>query len=242
MRPHARLCRPVLAVLGVALVATTASAQIVQPPQNVVTLSAQASVEVARDWLSITLAATREGSDAAQVQTQLRQALDAALTEARKAAKPGQVDLRTGQFSVFPRYAAKGGIAGWQGTAELVVEGRDLAAISQLAGRLPGLAVTRVAQGLSRESREKVEADVAAQAIGRFRARAEAYAKQFGFAGYTVREVSVSGGDAPPVPVPMLRMNTMAAVSPMGEESQPVEAGRTTVTVTVSGSIQMAPR
>jgi len=230
------------AALIIAVAAGTAMAQPLPPPQNVVTLSAQASVEVARDWLSITLAATRDGADAAQVQTQLRQTLDVALAEARKAAKPGQVDLRTGQFAVFPRYAPKGGIAAWQGTAELVVEGRDLAAISQLAGRLQGLAVTRVTQGLSRESRDKVETDVAAQAIARFRARAEAYAKQFGFAGYTIREVSVSGGDAPPVPVPMLRMNAMAAAAPAADESQPVEVGKATVVVTVNGSIQMSSR
>jgi len=55
-------------------------------PQGVVNLSASASVDVARDLLSITFSTTREGSDAAAVQSQLKQALDAALAEARKAA------------------------------------------------------------------------------------------------------------------------------------------------------------
>lgn len=217
--------------------AAGAAAAEAPPPQNVITLAAQASAEVPRDWLSITLAATRDGSDAADVQSQLRQALDAALAEARKAARPGQVELRTGQFAIFARYAPKGGISGWQGSAELVIEGRDLAAISQLAGRLSPLVVTRVVQSLSREAREKVEGDVAAQAIGRFRMRAETYAKQFGFAGYTVREVAVSGGEPPPVPVP--RMTALAASPQAAGEAQPVEVGKATVTVTVSGSVQM---
>jgi len=229
------------AVLAGAALGVPAVAQSVPPPpQNVVTLSAQASVEVPRDWLSITLAASRDGSDAAQVQSQLRQVLDAALADARKAAKPGAVEVRTGQFSVYPRYAPKGGIGGWQGTAELLIEGKDIAAISTLAGRLQALAVTRIAQGLSREAREQVEGDVAAQAIARFRARAEAYAKQFGFGGYTIREVSV-GGDAPPMPVPIARMNAMAAAAP-ADMAQPVETGKATVAITVSGSIQMTPR
>lgn len=234
--PSAALVAALIAA-GAAGLARAQTPQIA-PPQNVVTLSAQASVEVPRDFLSITLAVTREGPDAAQVQSQLRQVLDAALNDARKAAKPGQVDLRTGTFSVYPRYSSKGGMAGWQGTAELIVEGKDIAAISTLAGRLQSLAVTRVAQALSREVREQVEGEVAAQAITRFRARAESYAKQFGFGAYSIREVSVGGADSMPAPLPYPRMSAMAAVAP-ADASQPVETGRATVTVTVSGSIQM---
>lgn len=243
MSPYRFLLRaPIVAWTATAAMSTAdAQTAVLPPPQNVVSLSAQASVEVPRDFLSITLSATREGPDAAQVQAQLRQVLDAALADARKAAKPGQVDLRTGSFSVYPRYAPKGGIAGWQGSGELVVEGKDIAAISTLAGRLQALAVTRVAQGLSREAREQVEGEVATQAIARFRARAESYAKQFGFGGYMIREVAVAGGDTPPVPLPYPRMSVMAA-GVAAEAPQPVEAGRATVTVTVSGSIQMTPR
>ena len=58
-------------------------------------------------------------------------------------------------------------MSGWQGRAELVLEGSDTAAISQLAGRLAGLTVARVGYSLSREAREKAEADITAQAIGR---------------------------------------------------------------------------
>jgi predicted secreted protein len=89
-----------------------AQTAVLAPPQNVLTLSTQATAEVPQDLLAITLAVTREGPDAAQVQNQLRQVLDAALNEARKAQRPGQVDPRTGQFSLYPRYAPKGGKIG----------------------------------------------------------------------------------------------------------------------------------
>ena len=236
------------ALLSLLALAGAAQAQsVLQPaPQNVVSLSAQASAEVPQDLLTITLAVTRDGVDAATVQSQLRQTLDAALTEARKASRPGQVEVHTGNFSLFPRYASKVGaaptIAGWQGTAELVLEGRDLGAISQLTGRLQGLTVQRVVPGLSREAREKAEADVAAQAIARFKTRAESYARQFGFAGYSLREVTVGGSEvAPPVAQPMYRL-TRAAAAPAAEESQPVAPGQATVTVSVNGSIQLSPR
>ena len=75
------------------------------PPQGVLGLSASASVEVTKDLLAVTFSTTREGSDANAVQAQLKQALDAALAEAKKAARPGQVDVQTGNFSLYPRYA-----------------------------------------------------------------------------------------------------------------------------------------
>ncbi|MDQ6680710.1 MAG: SIMPL domain-containing protein, partial [Pseudomonadota bacterium] len=120
------------------------------PPQGVLSLSTSASVEVPRDLLSVTFSTTREGADAAAVQSQLKQALDAALVEARRAAKPGELDVQTGNFALHPRYAPKGGITGWQGSAELVVEGRDMQAIGQLTGRVSTLTVARVGYGLSR--------------------------------------------------------------------------------------------
>ena len=65
--------------------------------------------------------------------------------------------------------------------------------------------------------------------------RAEAVSKQFGFAGYTVREVTVntdSGGS-----MPMVRVRAMAVAS--DDAALPTEAGKATVTATVSGSVQM---
>jgi len=200
------------------------------------TLSASAALEVPFDVLTMTLAATREGSEAAAVQTQLRQAIDSALVEARKAHRPGQLDVRTGGFSLSPRYGPKSAtITGWVGHAELVLEGRDMSAIAQLAGRLGSLTVARVGYALARETRERVEAEAATQAIARFRARAAEYAKQFGYAGYTVREVNV--GTSEPIGPPMPRLRAMAAA--VADESIPVEAGRASVTVQVNGSVQM---
>jgi predicted secreted protein len=184
----------------------------------------------------------RPALDHPEVQTVLKQALDAALAEARKAARPGQVEVQTGNFSLYPRYGnpGRGGapaINGWQGTAELIVEGRDMPALAALAGRMPTLTIARVGYGLSREQREKVEAEVAAQAIARFRARAAEVARQFGFAGHAIREVAVSSGEPSHPPVPMMRAQAMSAAAE--QAPLPVEAGKSTVTVTVSGSVQM---
>lgn len=201
-------------------------------------LSASASLEVTKDLLSVVLSTTREGTDAAAVQAGLKQALDAALAEAKKAAKPGEIDVQTGNFSLVPRYAPKGGITGWQGTAELGIEGRDIPGIAKLTGRITTMTIARVGTGLSREQREKVESEVAAQAIARYRAKAADYAKQFGFSSYSLREVNVNANE-PPVyaAAPMMRQGSMAVAS---AEALPVELGKGTVTVNVNGTVQLA--
>jgi len=227
------------AVFLASLLPATVGAQptLAPPAQAVLGLSASANVEVAKDLLSVTFSSTRDGADANTVQAQLKQALDAALAEAKKAARPGQVEVQTGNFSIYPRYAAKGGINGWQGSAELIVEGRDLAAIGQLSARITTMTVARVAFRLSREASQKVEAEVAAEAIARYRARATEYAKQFGYAGYVIREVSITTTEPASAPIPMLRMQS-AAVSSVGDALS-VEPGKATVTATVNGTVQM---
>ncbi len=223
--------------LSALLSTSIAWAEVTPPPQGVVSLSASASLEVTKDLLGITLNTTREGQDAASVQSQLKQALDAALTEAKKAAKPGQLEVQTGGFSLSPRYTSKGVINGWQGSAELIIEGRDMQAIGQLTGRITTLTISRVAYSLSRELREKTEGEVSAQAIARFRAKGADYAKQFGYSGYGVREVNVSGNEQPSAPAPMYRAKAMSVAS--SDESLPVEAGKGVVTVSVNGTVQM---
>ncbi|MBN8558377.1 MAG: SIMPL domain-containing protein [Burkholderiales bacterium] len=205
-------------------------------PHNVLQLSASGQVEVEQDLLTLSLGATREGADAASVQASLRQLLDEALKQVRPSAQPGQMDVRTGAFSVYPRHDRNGRIGGWQGRAELILEGRDIARITQAAARASSMSIGQLAFGLSREQRARVEAEAQAQAIERFKARAADIARAFGFAGYTLREVSVSGdaGDIAPRMVGMASpARAMAADAPV-----PVEPGRTLVQVTVSGTVQ----
>lgn len=205
------------------------------PPQNVLQLSANGTVEVPQDLLSINLLATREGSDAAAVQAQVKQVMDAALAEARKSAQPGQLDVRTGNFNVHPRYTRDGKTSGWQGSAELVLEGRDFARVSQLAGRLDSLTVANMSYGLSRETRTRAETEAQTLAIDAFKQKASALAKDFGFGAYTLREVAVNSEQGSPMP----RMMAMKAGAAAADAAVPVEPGKANVVVNVSGSVQL---
>ncbi len=211
------------------------SAMTLAAPQNVLQLSATGQVEAMQDLLTLSLTTAREGADAAGVQAELRKSLDAALSQVKTTAQPGLMDVRTGDFSVHPRYSRDGKINGWQGRAELILEGKDLPRITQAAARVSGMTIGNVTFGLSREQRAKVESEAQTIAIERFKARAGEIAKAFGFAGYTLREVSVSGDAEAPMPraYGMAKAQAMVADAPV-----PVEPGKSTVQVTVSGTVQ----
>ncbi|WP_353233329.1 SIMPL domain-containing protein [Diaphorobacter ruginosibacter] len=203
--------------------------------QNVLQLSAKGSVEVQQDLLVVRLSTTKEAADAASVQAQLKQALDAALTQAKRNAQPGQMDVRSGDFSLFPRHNRDGKISGWQGRADLIVEGRDFARIGSAVGELQSMSVGSMQFDLSQEARSRVEGEAQAKAIEAFKTRALEIARSFGFSGYTLREVAVNDQNSFAMP----RMAN-AGVSMMKSDAPlPVEAGKTRVEVVVSGTVQM---
>lgn len=234
-----RFATKLIAISAISIGASAAFPQNVPypPPQNVLQLSATGTVEVQQDLLTLTLGTTREGTDAAAVQNQLKTALDTALTEARKAAQPGQLEVRTGNFGLYPRYGRDGKMSGWTGSAELVLEGRDFARITQTAGRIQTLTMGNVSFGLSREQRARVEGEAQTLAIERFKAKAGELAKDFGFSGYSLREVSVNANDQGPMPRP--RMMAMEAKAAAADMAVPVEAGKSSVIVNVSGTVQL---
>lgn len=224
-------------IIAVCLVFSGAKAgfaQQVSPPQNVVQLSATAALDVPHDWLVLAMSTSRDGPDAQAVQAQLKTALDAALKEARSTAQPGALQVRTGNFTLTPRRGRDGLINGWQGAAELWLEGRDFARISAAAGRIQTLTVSSVAFSLSREQQAAVESQVQLLAIERFKTRAADIAKAFGYAAYTLRDVNVSSSEPNP---PRPRFLAMAANGVAADASLPVEAGKGSVQVTVSGSV-----
>jgi predicted secreted protein len=229
------LCKA-LVMMSLGACAAVQAADATQPT-GVVSLTASADLEVAKDMMSVTLTTSRDGTDANVVQAGLKQALDAALAEAKKASKPGQVDVRTGNFSLYPRYGNKGQISGWQGTAELLLEGKDIPALGQLVGRITTMTIGRVSFGLSRDAREKNESEVSARAIAAYKAKAAEIAKQFGYGGYVIREVNVQANEQQGNPIPMMRVQSMAKSAE--DSSLPVEAGKAQVIVTVTGTVQL---
>ncbi len=203
---------------------------------QVLHLSASAQTEVAQDWLVMSLSVQKEGLQAPAVQKQLNAVLSAALAVASPMAKPGALEVRTGEMNVSPRYWRDGKINGWAGTAQLVLLGRDAEQIATLAARLPEMTVSRIEWRLSAEQKNAAETRIQAEAVARFQTRAQALTQQFGFSAYTLREVRVNAQEASEGSV----MPRMAMVQ-MDEApaAVPTMAGKSRVVVNLTGSIAM---
>lgn len=228
----------VAAAVPLVLAALPASADTVltQPvPSGVLSLSAQASEEVPQDVVDITLFYEKEAADAASLTSALNQHADAALKQAREVQS---VTVHTGTFSIYPMTDRDGRISAWRGRTEIVLESHDFAAAAKLAGQLNSqMQVGSVAFSLSPEAQRGAAQKLTADAIKKFREQAESSARAFGYNSYTIREVNVGGTNASPPPRPMFAMRAMAAAA--APAPVPVEGGKSTVTVDVSGSVQM---
>jgi len=227
-----------IAFSAVIVSASAAFSQTTAPalPTQRVSLAASATVQVPQDELTLTLSTQREGVNAPEVQSQLKSALDAALTLAKKKAQSPLMRVSTGRFGLSPRHDRNGKLVGWQGSAELVLQGRDFVRISQTAGQLQTLSVASVSFGLSEQLRQEAQTQAQSQAIEQFQKSASEIAKSFGFGGYTLGEINVNANQIGPVRPYMMA----ASAKSMAEDAPvPLEAGLSNVSVNVSGSVQL---
>jgi len=220
---------------AVCLIALSAYAQAepAMPRAGVLTLEAQAGNEVPLDVATITLVTETEGKDAAQLAQRVNQTLDETMKEAKAEAK---VSARSGGYRTFPTTDRDGRVSAWRARGEIILESRDFKALSALAGRLSSrMQVAGIAFTLSPETRQAEEDRLITQAIARFQSRAQIAAKAFGYARFSLLEVGVHAqGVGPTPPRPMYKGMAAAEAAPV-----PVEGGRTTVSVTVSGSVKL---
>jgi len=208
-----------------------APAQEAAPPLfNLVTLSAQAEREVANDTLHATLAAEAEGVNAAQLADGINRAMLRALDLTRSYIN---VRARSGNYQTYPVYD-KNRVTRWRVRQELRLESADLAAATELIGKLQSsLVLAQLALGVSGETRKQAENALVGEAIAAFEQRARLARDALKAKGYRIRDLNLSGGG--PVPPRPLAMRALSA-----EVAAPVlEPGSTRIVVTVNGTVQM---
>ena len=205
-------------------------------PSGVLSLNAQASAEVPQDVVDITLFYEQEASDPSALTSTLNQRADAVLRQAKGVSG---VTARTGSFAISPSTDRDGRISAWRGRTEVVLESHDFAAASKLAGQMASnMQVGNVQFSLSPEAQRAAEQKLTGEAIASFRQQASAGAQAFGYSGYSIREVTVGHNGVMPRPMMMMSARVMGADA-KAAAPLPLEAGTSTVSVNVSGSVQM---
>lgn len=202
---------------------------------TLVDLNAEASRPAPNDEVHAMVYTEATGNNPAELARRINLALGEALKVAR--GQPA-ISAKTGSQSTYPLYGQNQRIENWRMRAELQLESRDSAALSEMLGRLQQmkLAVGHVSQQVSAETRRQAEDGATQDAIRAFEARAKVIAGVFG-KSYRIKQISIQQNGGPP-PMPMLRARgaaMMAEAAPV-----PIEAGESLVTTNISGQIELA--
>jgi len=210
-----------------------------RPREPKLTLQAAAASEVRQDTVTITLATEIEGASQAAVSKDLTAALDAAMKQAQGAKDAGAVKVRNGAYRIWATTNRDGKVTAWRGRAEILLESKDFPAASSLAGKLADkMPVAGLSFSLSDEARQAEERRLLEQAAAAFRERALAAARAFGFNGYKICTLDLSGSGTVHAPQP--RALAMAPASMEFKRADvPLEADTVTVTVSVNGTVAL---
>lgn len=215
-----------LAVAGQALAADAA------PRYNQIHFQVERSRAVDNDRMQAVLSVTAEDADAARLADQINRTMDWAVKTAKT--RRG-IEVHSGNYRTYPVYS-KDKIQRWRAAQELILEGMDFATLSSLTGQLQErLQVASINFTVSPARRAAVEDELIAQALDAFKQRAELVRKRLAAKGYRIVDAAINTGGGQPAPI-MLRAAAMetSSIAPPA-----VEAGTSTLSVTVSGVIEL---
>jgi predicted secreted protein len=201
------------------------------PAGTLIDLAAEASRTATNDLAQATVFAAATDNSPGELAKKVNNLIASAL----RVAKPyAAIKTRTGTTFTQPNYGRSGRIEGWNMRSELHFETRDTAALSELLGKLQTtLGVGQIVLAPAPETRQKAEDGAMLDAIAAFRAKAKVVADALG-KPYRIRQMSIQGAARPPI-MPFRRSAMVAAVA----EPAPIEAGESTIGVTVSGQIEL---
>lgn len=200
----------------------------------VVQLQVTAMSELPHDEMVVQLAIERTGPTAEKLNDEVLVGLNRALEKAK--AVPG-IRARLGSITTQPEWGPQGKATGWQVRGVMVLEGRDLRATGALAGELSSdMQIAGVSFRLTELARASEQAHLLKQAAAAFNERARATAEAFGFSAFELQKLIIDhGGGDQPRPLQM----EMRAAGMASKASVPTDGGDATVTLTVSGSVEL---
>jgi predicted secreted protein len=201
-----------------------------------VDLNASASRDVDNDLLTAFVFAEVEANVQADAADDVNEAIAWAAGRARGV---NGIEVQTTNYSTRPVYANGRRIVGWVARQSLRLESTDAEALSQLLGELQQrVAVQSINYSLSDAARDQAEETLIAEALTQFKRRAELIAGELGRDGFKIVRLSVGNNGA--VFVTGARSRALA-FSEADVAPPEIEAGTQTLSVNVSGTIELEP-
>lgn len=227
-----KLWRPTVFAWALAMAAGAAiAAEQAKPQGTLVDLAADAGRSAPNDMARATAFFEANDANPGELARRVNSTIAAALQTAKGYAS---VKTRSGNTWTNPNYGKDGRITGWRMRSELLLESRDIAALSELVGKLQAtLGVGQITLQPAPETRKKAEDDATLDAIAAFQAKAKLVAGALN-KPYRIKQMSIGAAGRPPV-FPVARTMAVAAEA----APAPIDAGESTVTVSVSGQIEL---
>lgn len=226
-----------LGIAALALVTASAgvSAQSKSPEPPQLSLSAEATTQVATDELTVNMAYEMDGATAATLNAGVLRQLNEALAVAKKV--PG-VQARLNSVQTNPNWGPNGKRTGWKVRGDIVLQSKDIPALSTLTGKLSeSLQLTGVSYGISRERQAEVRRGLINDAAAAFKDKAQTTAKALGYSGYTLGMVNLADGAQHQPPMPMFKGRVEAVAMSADSVALPTEGGTQHLSVTFSGNV-----
>ncbi len=209
------------------------AAEEAKPKGTLIDFSVEASRSAMNDMARAMVFAEASGANPSELAKRVNSAIDDALKITRTFPK---IKTQSSGMSTFPSYNKDGRISGWRMRSELDLETLDMAALSELLGRLQEtLAVGQLSLLPSPETQKKCEEAAMLEALAAFQAKAALVAGALKKT-YRIRQLNIGGAGRPMERPMMMRASNMAA---MEAAPAPIEAGESRVSVTISGQIEL---
>ena len=205
---------------------------------NQISLRAEASQEVPRDLMIVTLYTEAQNSDAAKLAAEITTAMNKAIGQAKQVK---DVTLRQGSRNSYPIYDNKTQkITGWRERAELRLESADFAALSTLTGDLmQTLKMGNMQFTVSNTTRKASEDSLLNDAVKAFKVRAQLATDALGGKGYKIVNLNLNSNG---YPQPYMRSAMMMKAASPAMDAAPtpeVEAGTSEVSMSADGVIEV---
>lgn len=203
---------------------------------NQISLRAEASQEVARDKMIVTLYTESQNTDPAKLAAEITTTMNQALDQAREVKA---VTLRQGSRNSYPIYDTKNQkITGWRERAELRLESADFPALSKLTGELLNtLKMENMDFAIDDATRKASEDALLKDAVTAFKARAQLATEALGGKGYKIVNLNFNTNG---YPQPYARGGMMMKAAMMESAPTPqVEAGTSQVSMSADGVIEV---
>ncbi len=211
-----------------------AAAHEAAPTYDRINFGVSASKEVANDTLVAIMYLERSGQQPSAMADDVNRTVAWAVELAKK---NRAVKVQTLEYRQEPQYRNQA-VVGWKIRQSIRLESTDHKALSMLIGELQErLSVASMHYSVSPDTRMEVENQLIAEALDRFARRGKLIAEEMERPDYRVVVIDVVTSDSSPVPVRMRAVSTFAESSSVAPPT--LEAGVATVTVQVSGTIEL---